>query len=276
MKLLMFALLGVLLFPLVGQAQSQAPVLDRELFFGDPEISGAQLSPDGQYISFVKPFKGTRNVWVKKATEPFSAAKVLTADTKRPVTQYFWARDSKYVLYVQDQGGDENYNVYAVDPTAAPAAGADVPTARNVTDAKGARALIYDGPEERAGHPLHRPQRPRQGVARPLPARDRHRQAHAHAQEHREDRGLGLRQRRHAATGGADDRLWQHRDPACRRQGVHAGLHVLGVRELRSRPLPQGRPARVHGDEQGRGRFIAADPVRSRPPARKNSSNPTR
>ena len=86
--------------------------------------SGAQLSPDGQYISFVKPFKGTRNVWVKKAGEPFTAAKVLTADTKRPVTQYFWARDSKYVLYVQDQGGDENYNVYAVDPSAAPAAGA--------------------------------------------------------------------------------------------------------------------------------------------------------
>ena len=151
MKLLMFALLGVLLFPLVGQAQSQAPVLDRELFFGDPEISGAQLSPNGQYISFVKPFKGTRNVWVKKAADPFSAAKVLTADTKRPVTQYFWARDSKYVLYVQDQGGDENYNVYAVDPTAAPAAGADVPTARNVTDAKGARALIYDVPKNEPG-----------------------------------------------------------------------------------------------------------------------------
>ncbi len=99
----------------------------------------------------MKPFKGTRNVWVKKAGEPFSAAKVLTADTKRPVTQYFWARDSKYVLYVQDQGGDENYNVYAVDPSATPAAGQDVPTARNVTDAKGARALIYDVPKNEPG-----------------------------------------------------------------------------------------------------------------------------
>ena len=121
------------------------------MFFGDPEISGAQLSPDGQYLSFVKPFKGTRNVWVKKASEPFASAKVLTNDTKRPVTQYFWARDSKYVLYVQDQGGDENYNVYAVDPSAAPAAGQDVPTARNVTDAKGARALIYSVPKSQPG-----------------------------------------------------------------------------------------------------------------------------
>ena len=55
------------------------------------------------------------------------------------------------MLYVQDQGGDENYNVYAVDPSAAPAAGQDVPAARNVTDAKGARALIYDVPKNEPG-----------------------------------------------------------------------------------------------------------------------------
>ena len=50
------------------------------------------------------------------------------------------------MLFVQDQGGDENYNVYAVDPSAAAPAGKDVPDARNLTDAKGARALIYDVP----------------------------------------------------------------------------------------------------------------------------------
>ena len=48
------------------------PILDRDLFFGDPEIAGAQVSPDGQYIAFLKPFKGTRNIWVKRASEPFS------------------------------------------------------------------------------------------------------------------------------------------------------------------------------------------------------------
>ena len=26
----------------------QPPLIDRELFFGDPEISGAQISPDGK------------------------------------------------------------------------------------------------------------------------------------------------------------------------------------------------------------------------------------
>ena len=119
------------------------PVIDRELFFGDPEISGAQISPDGKFIAFIKPFKGTRNIWVKAAGEPFDKAKPITADTKRPVRQYFWSRDAKYVLYVQDQLGDENFNVYAVDPAAAPPAGADVPVARNLTEAKGARAEIF-------------------------------------------------------------------------------------------------------------------------------------
>ena len=124
-------------------AASAPPLLDRELFFGNPEITGAQLSPDGQYIAFLKPYKDTRNVWVKKAGEPFSAARLITADTKRPIPGYFWSRDSKYILYVQDNGGDENYNVFAVNPSDAPAAGQDAPAARNVTDAKGARAAIY-------------------------------------------------------------------------------------------------------------------------------------
>ena len=92
------------------------PLIDRELFFGDPEISGAQISPDGKFIAFIKPFKGTRNIWVKQTAEPFDAAKPITADTKRPITEYFWSRDGKYILFVQDKAGDENYNVYAVNP----------------------------------------------------------------------------------------------------------------------------------------------------------------
>ena len=99
------------------------PLIDRELFFGDPEIAGAQISPDGAFIAFIKPFKGMRNIWVKKTGEPFANAKPVTADTKRPIPQFFWSRDGKYILFVQDKAGDENYNVFAVNPADAPAAG---------------------------------------------------------------------------------------------------------------------------------------------------------
>jgi dipeptidyl aminopeptidase/acylaminoacyl peptidase len=126
------------------------PIIDRELLFGDPEISGAQLSPDGAFIAFMKPHKGTRNLWVKRTSEPFDKARPITADTKRPIPGYFWSQDGKFVLFVQDQGGDENYNVYAVDPAAPAAKDSDVPAARNITDAKGARAFLYHVPESDA------------------------------------------------------------------------------------------------------------------------------
>jgi dipeptidyl aminopeptidase/acylaminoacyl peptidase len=138
---------ALLLVTLAAPVWAQTPpLIDRELFFGDPEIAGAQISPDGAYIAFIKPFKGTRNVWVKKTAEPFTSAKPITADTKRPIPGYFWSRDGKYILFIQDKAGDENYNVYAVNPADAPATGQDVPAARNLTDAKGVRAIIYAVP----------------------------------------------------------------------------------------------------------------------------------
>ena len=96
-------------------------IIDREIFFGNPEYAGAQISPDGRYISFVKPLNGTMNVWVKGFDEPFDAARPMTNDATRPVRNYFWSRDGKYILFVQDKGGDENFNVYGVNPADKPA-----------------------------------------------------------------------------------------------------------------------------------------------------------
>jgi len=122
-------------------------LIDRELIFGNPEISGAQLSPDGKYLAFQKPWKDTRNIYVKGVDEPFSAARLLTAELKRPIPGYLWSRDSKYILYVKDNDGDENYNVYAVDPGAKPAAGADAPASRDLTGLKGIRVQLVDVPK---------------------------------------------------------------------------------------------------------------------------------
>ncbi len=128
-------------------ASGLPPIIDREIIFGNPEIAGAQISPDGKYISFLKPWKDTRNVYVKGVDEPFSAARLMTTEAKRPVAGSFWSRDSKYILYVKDNDGDENFNVYAVDPTAKPAAGADAPPSRDMTGVKGARVEIIDVPK---------------------------------------------------------------------------------------------------------------------------------
>src|SRR5215204_7273542 len=99
--LLMFSILFLVTLAMPVWAQSP-PLIDRELFFGDPEIAGAQISPDGAFIAFIKPHKGVRNVWVKKTADPFTSAKPVTADTKRPIPGYFWSHDAKYIMFVQD------------------------------------------------------------------------------------------------------------------------------------------------------------------------------
>lgn len=138
---------GLILTPPALGQQGLPPLIDRQLFFGDPEISGAQLSPDGRFIAFIKPLNGTRNIWVKRTDEPFSAARPVTNDTKRPIPGYFWSRDGRVILFAQDQGGDENFNVFAVNPEDRPAAGQQVPPARNLTAAKGVAATIYAVPK---------------------------------------------------------------------------------------------------------------------------------
>jgi len=130
-----------------AQTSSLPPIIDRELFFGPPTIAGGQLSPDGKFMSFLKTYKGTMNVWVKDASAAFESAHPLTADTLRPIRSYFWSRDGKYILYVQDKGGDENFNVYAVNPSEKPATGQDIPTNRALTDYKGVRTFIYSVPK---------------------------------------------------------------------------------------------------------------------------------
>ena len=133
-------------FAQAAKTGGQPPIIDRDLLFGDPEVSGAQLSPDGKFLSFIKPYNGTRNIWVKGLNEPFDKARPMTNDQSRPVRSYFWSRDGKYLLFNQDKGGDENFNIYAVNPAEALPAGQPVPAARDLTGLKGVRVQIVRVP----------------------------------------------------------------------------------------------------------------------------------
>ncbi|HBN79569.1 MAG TPA: S9 family peptidase, partial [Planctomycetaceae bacterium] len=128
------------------KTQAGSPLLDRELFFGNPEISSGKLSPDGKFISFMKPYQGIMNVWVKEFAEPFDQARPLT-DSKRPLRGYAWTEDGKYILFVKDSDGDENINLFAVDPNAKPAEGKETPDSRNLTPLKDVSARIVHASE---------------------------------------------------------------------------------------------------------------------------------
>tara|TARA_R110002072_G_scaffold9518_4_gene45900 strand:+ start:5530 stop:7575 length:2046 start_codon:yes stop_codon:yes gene_type:complete len=91
-----------------------APLIPRENLFGNPTRASGQISPDGNWLSWRAPKDGVMNVWVAPVSDP-AAARAITSSTDRPIPQYFWAPDSRSVLYVQDKGGDENYLLYGVD-----------------------------------------------------------------------------------------------------------------------------------------------------------------
>jgi dipeptidyl aminopeptidase/acylaminoacyl peptidase len=126
-------------------AQTAAPVLDRAVFFGEPAISGAQLSPDGRFISFRQPYQGVMHVWVKAIDEPLDAARPLTSGSL-PVANYFWTRDSRRVLFLQDLPEGAGSHLYSVDPSGTRDPETGVPQGRNLTPVANVQAIVYSVP----------------------------------------------------------------------------------------------------------------------------------
>ena len=81
-------------------------------FFKNPEKSGFDLSPDGRYISYMAPYQDRMNIHVQKMGE--KEAKRITSVTERDIAGYFWADDER-IVYLRDNGGDENYYITVVD-----------------------------------------------------------------------------------------------------------------------------------------------------------------
>ena len=90
------------------------PLIPRDILFGNPDRAALRVSPDGRHLSFLAPLNGVVNVWVAPVDD-VGAAKPVTKDTGRGIHIYFWAYTNRHLLYLQDQGGDENWKVFAVD-----------------------------------------------------------------------------------------------------------------------------------------------------------------
>ena len=90
-------------------------IIPLEDFFRNPEMSSFQLSPDGNHISYMKPWEdGNRmmNVYVREINSEKETR--ITSASERSLYGYFWINNNR-IAYVQDKGGDENIHIYAVD-----------------------------------------------------------------------------------------------------------------------------------------------------------------
>lgn len=109
-----------------------APLIPRSAIFGNPVRAAGRISPDGRHVSWLAPVDGVLNVFVAPV-DNLDSARAVTRDTRRNIQQYFWAPDSQHVIYLQDAGGNENFQAHSVNIRTA--------AARNLTD---------DGPNARA------------------------------------------------------------------------------------------------------------------------------
>lgn len=111
----------------------ESPLIPRDILFGNPDKAQARLSPDGAHISYLASVEGVLNVFVAPADD-LAAAEPVTEDRKRGIRMYFWAYTSRHIIYMQDEKGDENWHVYAVD--------LETRTTRDLTPIDGVHARI--------------------------------------------------------------------------------------------------------------------------------------
>ena len=112
----------------------ETDIIPRSILFGNPEQTGARISPDGKMLAYLAPSNGVLNIWVRELDG--SDARVITSDTQRPIRAFFWQPGGRGVVHIQDQGGDENFHVFLTD--------VQTRVTKDLTPFAGARADILD------------------------------------------------------------------------------------------------------------------------------------
>ncbi|HEY6438031.1 MAG TPA: hypothetical protein VIY47_15680, partial [Ignavibacteriaceae bacterium] len=108
----LFLFLGSIL--ILTSCAKEEPLISRKVLFGNPDKASLKISPDHQMISYLAPLNDVLNIWVAPFDAPENAVAV-TNDTLRGIRIYFWSYNNEQILYLQDLGGDENWQLHAVN-----------------------------------------------------------------------------------------------------------------------------------------------------------------
>ena len=90
-------------------------LIDIEEFFADPEFAEPIDLPGRHPDRLPRPAPRTAQVWVRGVDEEHDDAVCVTRDTRRGITSYYWTDDPRWLLYLQDTDGNEDWHLYRVD-----------------------------------------------------------------------------------------------------------------------------------------------------------------
>ncbi|HXC62156.1 MAG TPA: S9 family peptidase, partial [Nitrospiria bacterium] len=116
---------------------SVPPTIPLRDFFRNPETTGYELSPSGALIGFLKPVDNRLNIFVQPKSG--GEAKQITQVKDRDIRTFFWKGDN-FLLYLKDNGGDENFHLYV--------SRSDGTGERDLTPFDGVRAEMIDDLED--------------------------------------------------------------------------------------------------------------------------------
>ena len=94
---------------------SKQGLIPLEDFFKSSEISSIQISPNGKYLAYLKPYEKRMNIHVRK-TDGSELEKRITNQTTRDISSFGW-KENDTLIFRNDFGGDENFHVFRVFAT---------------------------------------------------------------------------------------------------------------------------------------------------------------
>ena len=121
--------------------ENKTPLIPMQDFFRNPEKSSFKISPNGEHIVYMKPWKARMNVFVMDMNTKKEVR--LTSSQERGIYWFAWLNNNR-IGYIKDEGGNENMHFYAVN--------IDMSNEIDLTPFENVQARIIDDLEDDPNH----------------------------------------------------------------------------------------------------------------------------
>ncbi|MGZ3764104.1 MAG: alpha/beta hydrolase family protein [Mucilaginibacter sp.] len=109
LRIFVFVAILAVLYSCDRERVRQIPI---SAFFKNPEKSFFRLSPDGKFVSYLKPYKGRQNLFIQSLAD--GKERMATSFTDYSVRDYAWTYNDQIAMSQDDIAADE-FKMFALD-----------------------------------------------------------------------------------------------------------------------------------------------------------------